>query len=136
MSGGSADPQLERSSGCKSFEGICTAACINLEEISEPQCTPTRAQGQNCRFDLPNAADFSAFILQESQIHSEVGGLKHVKVIRLPFSQVEQLFSLGLRSRSECEELLQRCNWNLEESSTVILDSAGCHDNESAQLNR
>lgn len=32
MSGGSADPQLERSSGCKSFKGICPAACFNLEE--------------------------------------------------------------------------------------------------------
>lgn len=61
---------------------------------------------------------------------------KQVKVIRLPFSQVEQLFSLGLRSRSECEELLQRCNWNLEESSTLILESAGSHGTVSAQLNR
>lgn len=49
---------------------------------------------------------------------------------------MEQLFSLGLRSRSECEELLQSCDWNLEESSTVILDSAGSHGNASAQLNR
>uniref|UniRef100_A0A674N6W0 Activated CDC42 kinase 1 n=1 Tax=Takifugu rubripes TaxID=31033 RepID=A0A674N6W0_TAKRU len=50
--------------------------------------------------------------------------------------KVEQLFSLGLRSRSECEELLQRCNWNLEESSTVVLDSAGSHGTVAAQLNR
>lgn len=43
--------------------------------------------------------------------------------------QVEQLFRLGLRPRGECEELLQRCNWNLEESSSVILDSMGSHGN-------
>ncbi|CAJ1081620.1 activated CDC42 kinase 1 isoform X1 [Xyrichtys novacula] len=41
--------------------------------------------------------------------------------------KVEQLFRLGLRSRAECEELLLRCNWNLEESSTLMLDSYGPH---------
>lgn len=50
--------------------------------------------------------------------------------------QVEQLFRLGLRSRGECEELLQRCNWNLEESSALILDTVGSHGNMEAQLNR
>uniref|UniRef100_H3D7Y9 Activated CDC42 kinase 1 n=1 Tax=Tetraodon nigroviridis TaxID=99883 RepID=H3D7Y9_TETNG len=43
--------------------------------------------------------------------------------------KVEQLFRLGLRSRGECEELLQRCNWNLEESSSLVLDSVGSHGN-------
>ncbi|XP_041670531.1 activated CDC42 kinase 1 isoform X2 [Cheilinus undulatus] len=43
--------------------------------------------------------------------------------------KVEQLFRLGLRSRAECEDLLQRCNWNLEESSTLMLDSYGPHRN-------
>ncbi|XP_034562052.1 activated CDC42 kinase 1 isoform X4 [Notolabrus celidotus] len=42
-------------------------------------------------------------------------------------TQVEQLFRLGLRSRAECEELLQRCDGNLEESSTLMLDSYGPH---------
>lgn len=37
--------------------------------------------------------------------------------------QVEQLFRLGLRSRAECEELLQRCRWNLEESCRLLLDT-------------
>lgn len=37
--------------------------------------------------------------------------------------QVEQLFRLGLRSRAECEELLQRCQWNLEESCRLLLDT-------------
>ncbi|XP_051267008.1 activated CDC42 kinase 1 isoform X2 [Dicentrarchus labrax] len=44
-------------------------------------------------------------------------------------TQVEQLFRLGLRSRAECEELLQRCQWNLEESSTLMLDTYGPHRN-------
>ncbi|XP_068199727.1 activated CDC42 kinase 1 isoform X2 [Antennarius striatus] len=39
--------------------------------------------------------------------------------------KVEQLFRLGLRSRSECEDLLQRCQWNLEESSKLMLDKYG-----------
>ncbi|KAM4533377.1 activated CDC42 kinase 1 isoform 3-T4 [Odontesthes bonariensis] len=43
------------------------------------------------------------------------------------YLKVEQLFRLGLRSRDECEELLQRCQWNLEQASTVILDSYGPH---------
>ncbi|KAM7390168.1 hypothetical protein PAMA_008375 [Pampus argenteus] len=43
--------------------------------------------------------------------------------------KVEQLFGLGLRSRSECEELLQRCQWNLEQASTLMLDTYGPHCN-------
>uniref|UniRef100_A0A3Q3LVT7 Activated CDC42 kinase 1 n=1 Tax=Mastacembelus armatus TaxID=205130 RepID=A0A3Q3LVT7_9TELE len=45
--------------------------------------------------------------------------IKHLKV--------EQLFRLGLRSRAECEELLQRYQWNLEQASTVMLDTYGPH---------
>lgn len=41
------------------------------------------------------------------------------------FLQVEQLFCLGLRSRSECLKLLETCDWNLEVASTQILDSYG-----------
>lgn len=41
--------------------------------------------------------------------------------------KVEQLFRLGLRSRAECEELLQRCQWNLEQASTLMLDAYGPH---------
>ncbi|KAK1885438.1 Activated CDC42 kinase 1 [Dissostichus eleginoides] len=44
--------------------------------------------------------------------------------------KVEQLFRLGLRSRSECEELLQRCQWNLEQASTLMLDTYGPHRNK------
>ncbi|XP_047424514.1 activated CDC42 kinase 1 [Mugil cephalus] len=43
--------------------------------------------------------------------------------------KVEQLFRLGLRSRAECEELLQRCQWNLEQASTLMLDSYGTQHN-------
>ncbi|XP_023250827.1 activated CDC42 kinase 1-like isoform X4 [Seriola lalandi dorsalis] len=43
--------------------------------------------------------------------------------------KVEQLFRLGLRSRAECEELLKRCQWNLEQASTVMLDTYGPHQN-------
>uniref|UniRef100_A0A3B4BQ53 Activated CDC42 kinase 1 n=1 Tax=Pygocentrus nattereri TaxID=42514 RepID=A0A3B4BQ53_PYGNA len=39
--------------------------------------------------------------------------------------QVEQLFRLGLKARPECVEVLQRCNWNLEQASTQMLDSYG-----------
>nr|XP_033495147.1 activated CDC42 kinase 1 isoform X1 [Epinephelus lanceolatus] len=41
--------------------------------------------------------------------------------------KVEQLFRLGLRSRAECEELLQRCQMNLEQASTLMLDTYGPH---------
>ncbi|XP_069552567.1 activated CDC42 kinase 1 isoform X2 [Brachyistius frenatus] len=47
--------------------------------------------------------------------------------------KVEQLFRLGLRSRAECEELLQRCRWDLEEASTLMLDSYGPHRNRKSQ---
>uniref|UniRef100_A0A4W5MKN5 UBA domain-containing protein n=1 Tax=Hucho hucho TaxID=62062 RepID=A0A4W5MKN5_9TELE len=39
--------------------------------------------------------------------------------------KVEQLFRLGLRSRSECQEFLERCQWNLEQASILLLDSYG-----------
>ncbi|XP_066523157.1 activated CDC42 kinase 1 isoform X2 [Hoplias malabaricus] len=41
------------------------------------------------------------------------------------YLKVEQLFRLGLKPRPECVELLQRCNWNLEQASTQMLDSYG-----------
>lgn len=41
--------------------------------------------------------------------------------------KVEQLFRLGLRSRAECEELLQSSQWNLEEASLVMLDTYRPH---------
>ncbi|XP_053268601.1 activated CDC42 kinase 1 [Pleuronectes platessa] len=43
--------------------------------------------------------------------------------------KVEQLFRLGLRSRAECEELLQLRQWNLEQASTVLLETFGTHLN-------
>ncbi|XP_037314087.2 tyrosine kinase, non-receptor, 2b isoform X2 [Pungitius pungitius] len=41
------------------------------------------------------------------------------------FLKVEQLFCLGLRSRSECLKLLEMCDWNLEVASTQMLDNYG-----------
>ncbi|XP_031705994.1 activated CDC42 kinase 1 isoform X1 [Anarrhichthys ocellatus] len=57
------------------------------------------------------------------QIHnwSIIQAINHLKV--------EQLFRLGLRSRAECEELLQRCQLNLEQASTLMLDTYGPHRN-------
>ncbi|XP_041848152.1 tyrosine kinase, non-receptor, 2b isoform X6 [Melanotaenia boesemani] len=41
------------------------------------------------------------------------------------YLKVEQLFCLGLRSRSECLKLLEMCDWNLEKASTQMLDNNG-----------
>ncbi|XP_073720036.1 activated CDC42 kinase 1 isoform X2 [Misgurnus anguillicaudatus] len=41
------------------------------------------------------------------------------------YLKVEQLFRLGLKARSECVEVLERCDWNLEQASTQMLDSYG-----------
>ncbi|XP_072220499.1 tyrosine kinase, non-receptor, 2b isoform X3 [Leuresthes tenuis] len=41
------------------------------------------------------------------------------------YLKVEQLFCLGLRSRSECLKLLETCDWNLEQASTHMLDNYG-----------
>ncbi|XP_068566353.1 activated CDC42 kinase 1 isoform X1 [Cebidichthys violaceus] len=43
--------------------------------------------------------------------------------------KVEQLFRLGLRSRAECEEVLRRCQLNLDQASTLMLDTYGPHRN-------
>ncbi|KAI7792606.1 putative activated CDC42 kinase 1-like, partial [Triplophysa rosa] len=39
------------------------------------------------------------------------------------YLKVEQLFRLGLKPRSECVEVLERCGWNLEQASIQMLDS-------------
>ncbi|CAK6952117.1 tyrosine kinase%2C non-receptor, 2b isoform X2 [Scomber scombrus] len=41
------------------------------------------------------------------------------------YLKVEQLFCLGLRSRSECLKLLEMCDWNLEVASSQMLDNYG-----------
>ncbi|XP_030625167.1 activated CDC42 kinase 1 [Chanos chanos] len=41
------------------------------------------------------------------------------------YLKVEQLFRLGLKTRPECVEVLERCEWNLERASTQLLDSYG-----------
>ncbi|XP_028813117.1 activated CDC42 kinase 1 isoform X1 [Denticeps clupeoides] len=41
------------------------------------------------------------------------------------YLKVEQLFRLGLKTRSECLEVLRSCDWNLERASTQMLDSYG-----------
>lgn len=56
--------------------------------------------------------------------------LTHGFFVRLPSClfvslQVEQLFCLGLRSRSECLMLLEMCDWHLEVASTQMLDNYG-----------
>ncbi|XP_056155275.1 activated CDC42 kinase 1 [Lampris incognitus] len=45
------------------------------------------------------------------------------------FLKVEQLFRLGLRSRADCQEVLENCQWNLEQASTLMLDTYGPHHN-------
>ncbi|XP_076868267.1 LOW QUALITY PROTEIN: activated CDC42 kinase 1 [Brachyhypopomus gauderio] len=39
------------------------------------------------------------------------------------YLKVEQLLRLGLKTRPECVEVLQRCGWNLEQASTLMLSS-------------
>ncbi|KAG7457093.1 hypothetical protein MATL_G00242950 [Megalops atlanticus] len=41
------------------------------------------------------------------------------------YLKVEQLFSLGLKSRAECLKILELYDWNLELASTQLLDSYG-----------
>ncbi|XP_056148644.1 tyrosine kinase, non-receptor, 2b isoform X2 [Lampris incognitus] len=39
------------------------------------------------------------------------------------YLKVEQLFCLGLKSRTDCLKLLEMCDWNLEVASTQLLDN-------------
>ncbi|KAM3866060.1 activated CDC42 kinase 1-like [Diretmus argenteus] len=41
------------------------------------------------------------------------------------YLKVEQLFCLGLKSRTECLQLLEMCDWNLEVASIQMLDNYG-----------
>ncbi|XP_057680437.1 activated CDC42 kinase 1 isoform X2 [Corythoichthys intestinalis] len=47
----------------------------------------------------------------------------------IDYLKVEQLFRVGLSSRHECEALLRRCQWNLEEAGSLMLDTYGPHCN-------
>ncbi|XP_035475488.2 activated CDC42 kinase 1 isoform X2 [Scophthalmus maximus] len=92
-----------------------------------------------------NNGQTAAPSMQQEQSVSQVQGSVHGVTLeeckaalqchnwRIPqainYLKVEQLFRLGLRSRAECEELLQRRQWNLEQASTVMLDAYGPHQN-------
>ncbi|KAM6908022.1 activated CDC42 kinase 1 [Lycodopsis pacificus] len=65
--------------------------------------------------------------LEESQAALQIHNWSILQAIN--HLKVEQLFRLGLRSRAECEELLQRCQLNLEQASTLMLDTYGPHRN-------
>ncbi|XP_077410018.1 activated CDC42 kinase 1 isoform X2 [Vanacampus margaritifer] len=58
-------------------------------------------------------------------LQAHEGGVQQV----INHLKVEQLFRVGLRSRRECEALLRRCRWNLEEASSLMLDAYGPHCN-------
>lgn len=59
------------------------------------------------------------FILDTQDLYVSKGSVCEL----LFFMKVEQLFRLGLKPRSECLEVLERCGWNLEQASIQMLDS-------------
>uniref|UniRef100_A0AAY4EZI0 Activated CDC42 kinase 1 n=1 Tax=Denticeps clupeoides TaxID=299321 RepID=A0AAY4EZI0_9TELE len=70
-------------------------------------------------------------MVQQDQINAtQSSSSRPISTWRLPESGlhgqiVEQLFRLGLKTRSECLEVLRSCDWNLERASTQMLDSYG-----------
>ncbi|KAF0028467.1 hypothetical protein F2P81_019554 [Scophthalmus maximus] len=99
----------------------------------------------NSSYNNNNNGQTAVPSMQQEQSVSQVQGSVHGVTLeeckaalqchnwRIPqainYLKVEQLFRLGLRSRAECEELLQRRQWNLEQASTVMLDAYGPHQN-------
>lgn len=96
----------------------------------------------NSSYNNNNGGSSSSSMLPEQSIvkvHGEVHGvtLEECRSALLTHSwsipqainhlKVEQLFRLGLRSRGDCEALLQSCQWNLEEASRLMLDTYGPH---------
>ncbi|XP_077365718.1 activated CDC42 kinase 1 [Festucalex cinctus] len=61
----------------------------------------------------------------QAALQANAGGVQQA----INHLKVEQLFGIGLRSRRECEALLRRCRWNLEEASSLMLDTYGPHCN-------
>lgn len=108
VSGGPAEPQLERPEGCSLFEGIIFIRCETKgREAREFPFTPhffRFYELQNQYFTLCDLSFFFCFLVS---------------------LQVEQLFCLGLRSRVECHKILEMCDWNLELASTQLLDTYG-----------
>ncbi|CAF97625.1 unnamed protein product, partial [Tetraodon nigroviridis] len=61
--------------------------------------------------------------LEECQAALQNHGWNVQKAVH--YLKVEQLFCLGLRSRSECLKLLETCDWNLEAAGSQMLDTYG-----------
>ncbi|XP_039297963.1 uncharacterized protein LOC120354653, partial [Nilaparvata lugens] len=39
--------------------------------------------------------------------------------------KLDMLLRLGVASRHQCEATLKKCDWNVEEAASLLLDSAG-----------
>uniref|UniRef100_A0A7N6AHH9 Non-specific protein-tyrosine kinase n=1 Tax=Anabas testudineus TaxID=64144 RepID=A0A7N6AHH9_ANATE len=88
----------------------------------------TQATSHPSRLAAPGSS-YSSTSLLDPLTFREGRGLSSLMDSSQSSAPVEQLFRLGLRSRAECEELLQSCQWKLEQASTVMLDTYGPHQN-------
>ncbi|KAJ8396786.1 hypothetical protein AAFF_G00013850 [Aldrovandia affinis] len=61
--------------------------------------------------------------IEECQIALQNHGWNAQKAVQ--YLKVEQLFCLGLKTRAECQKILETQEWNLEQASTQLLDSYG-----------
>lgn len=87
-----------------------------IQVTYKQRCEPPRQKDQiwlKMSFSLPNSCPLMYLWC------TDVSPWLHVSL------QVEQLFCLGLRSRTECLKLLEMCDWNLEVASTQMLDNYG-----------
>uniref|UniRef100_A0AAQ5Y2Y3 Non-specific protein-tyrosine kinase n=1 Tax=Amphiprion ocellaris TaxID=80972 RepID=A0AAQ5Y2Y3_AMPOC len=121
-------------------EGRGLSSLIDSSQSSAPTPLPERPTLSPCCHCLTCKQSIgSDMLLLTSQVQGAVHGVtmeecqaalrSHSWSIPQAINhlKVEQLFRLGLRSRAECEELLQRCQWNLEQASTLMLDAYGPH---------
>uniref|UniRef100_A0AAY4F0I4 Activated CDC42 kinase 1 n=1 Tax=Denticeps clupeoides TaxID=299321 RepID=A0AAY4F0I4_9TELE len=94
---------------------------VQQQSSSRPQYSSTTSSS-----GLSGSHTFCCLIfesLEECQTALQSHSWNVLEAVR--YLKVEQLFRLGLKTRSECLEVLRSCDWNLERASTQMLDSYG-----------
>ncbi|XP_028290735.1 activated CDC42 kinase 1 isoform X2 [Gouania willdenowi] len=125
-------PLPERQSFLERYGTANMAAVKPMMQQQAPPIAPKPNTSYNNNNDPPSVPS-----MQQQQSITQVQGLVHGVTTEesqaalqkhnwsvcqaVNHLKVEQLFGLGLRSRAECEDILQSCCWELEEASRIIL---------------
>lgn len=114
--GGPAEPQLERAAGCPVSEGTATSCPLWLSGA---------LRTGSATLTSPCPSPPACLWLSSAPTPGRCPLAPVCPMAPPSAPQVEQLFGLGLRPRSECHKVLEMCDWNLEQAGCHLLGSCG-----------